>query len=136
MVDAERVRRRLGRLDELLATLEGARDDGREALADVRQQLFVEHALQLALQVCIDVGAHLVAELGLTAPDDYAGVFASLERHGVLKPELAGRLARAAGLRNVLVHEYLEVDLDRVWEALERLDDLRDFAAAAERAAE
>ncbi len=42
-------------------------------------------------------------------------------------------LSAAAGMRNVLVHVYLEVDDDKVWDALGHLDDLREFAAAVKR---
>jgi uncharacterized protein YutE (UPF0331/DUF86 family) len=44
---------------------------------------------------------------------------------------LAERLAAAAGLRNILVHDYLEIDDDVLWRTLDHLDDLRDFAAFA-----
>jgi uncharacterized protein YutE (UPF0331/DUF86 family) len=127
--------RRLERLEQLLETLEAARRRGRGALGgDLREELHVEHALQLAIQACIDVGAHLVSELGLPTPDDYGQIFESLGNAGRIDRELAGRLSRAVGMRNLLVHEYLDIDLDRVWEALGDLEDLRSFArfAAAE----
>jgi len=132
LVDADRVLRRLERLEELLEALEAARGRGRAALdRDIRDELHVEHALQLAIQACIDVGAHLVSELGLRTPDDYGQIFQSLGREGRLDRDLAKRLERAVGMRNLLVHEYLDIDLDRVWEALGDLDDLRAFAAFA-----
>lgn len=132
MVDADRVASRLERLDQLIATLEIAHRDGRQAIeGDERSRLAVLHALQLSIQICLDVGAHLVAEGGLGGLDDYADVFRSLERGGVLGSELSARLVDAAGMRNVIVHEYLTVDFDRIWRALERLDDLRDYARAA-----
>lgn len=131
MVDASRVRQRLRRLDELLAYLEEVRESGESAfLADLERRLATEHALQVAVQVCIDVGAHVVSELGLPAPDEYRGVFGSLAAQGLLPGELAQRLGDAAGLRNVLVHGYEELDERRVFAALGELDDLRAFAAA------
>jgi len=66
-------------------------------------------------------------------PDDYKGVFAALREPLGLAPDLVAGLSAAAGMRNVLVHGYLEVDDDEVWNALGRLDDLREFAAAVER---
>jgi uncharacterized protein YutE (UPF0331/DUF86 family) len=41
-------------------------------------------------------------------------------------------LAAAAGQRNVLVHMYLDIDDREVFRALDRLDDLRSFAAAVQ----
>jgi uncharacterized protein YutE (UPF0331/DUF86 family) len=133
LVDAESVSTRLDRLTPLLEELEAIRAAGRDAyMADFRSRLAADHAIQLAIQICIDVGAHLIAEQGLEAPSDYRGVFASLRPAG-LDAELAGRLADAAGMRNILVHDYLEVDDEAVWAALGRLDDLRGFAAFAQR---
>jgi uncharacterized protein YutE (UPF0331/DUF86 family) len=74
----------------------------------------------------------VVSELGLKAPVDYRGVFESLCPAG-LDSSLAERLAAAAGMRNILVHGYLDVDDEAVWNALGRLGDLRDFAATVQR---
>ncbi|HVX32481.1 MAG TPA: DUF86 domain-containing protein [Solirubrobacterales bacterium] len=129
MVDARGVTERLNRLGAMVEELERLRDKGRGAYeADLEVRLATEHALQTAVQICIDVGAHLIAEQGLSTPADYRAVFRILGSVG-LDAELAERLGNAAGMRNVIVHEYLSVDDDFVWEALENLDDLREFAA-------
>ncbi len=132
MVDPESIDDRLDRLDELLGQLEQIRAAGYDAYAgDFRTRLATQHAIQLAIQTCIDLGAHLIAELGPKMPSDYRGVFAALQPRG-LDAELASRLADAAGMRNVLVHGYLDVDDEAVWSALAHLDDLREFAAFAQ----
>lgn len=136
MVDADSVFAKLARLDALLGVLEEARARGRDAVtSDVHVQLEVERALQVSIQICIDIGAHLVSELGLKPADDYQGVFASLGASGTIAGDLADRLGAAAGLRNLLVHDYGEIDHARLWDSLGELGDLRDFAAAAERLA-
>jgi uncharacterized protein YutE (UPF0331/DUF86 family) len=58
-------------------------------------------------------------------------------RDALVDPEdadLAGRLGEASGQRNLLVHGYADIDDAQIWSSLARLDDLRAFAAAAERA--
>jgi uncharacterized protein YutE (UPF0331/DUF86 family) len=133
LVDAESIATRLDRLTPLLEELEQIRAGGHDAyMAEFRSRLAADHAIQLAIQICIDVGAHLTAELGLETPSDYRGVFEGLRKEG-LDTRLAGRMAAAAGMRNILVHDYLEVDDEAVWDALDRLDDLRRFAAFAQR---
>jgi uncharacterized protein YutE (UPF0331/DUF86 family) len=128
LVDVESVTARLDRLDELLQELEAIRVGGRHLyMAERRTRLATEHALQLAIQGCIDIGAHLISELGLTSPADYRAVFANLRPAG-LDPKLAERLGAAAGMRNILVHGYLDVDDEVVWDSLMHLDDLRSFA--------
>lgn len=132
MVDTPSVDSRLEHLDALVTELDAIRSGGRDAyMSEWRTRLAAEHALQLAIQTCIDVGAHMVSELGLKTPADYRGVFESLCPAG-LDAELAQRLAAAAGMRNILVHGYLDVDDEAVWNALDRLDDLRVFAAAVQ----
>ena len=49
---------------------------------------------------------------------------------GIVPDELAEHLARAAGFRNVLVHQYTDVDDSIVTESLEQLDDFRGFVAS------
>jgi uncharacterized protein YutE (UPF0331/DUF86 family) len=137
LVDPESIDARLERLAELLAESERIRVGGRAAYdAGLRDRLAAQHAIQLAIQVCVDVGAHLIAELGLRMPDDYKGVFVVLREQLGLSLDLVEGLSAAAGMRNVLVRAYLEVDDDQVWDALGHLDDLREFATAVERLAE
>lgn len=137
MVDPESVDSRLERLSELLAELERIRAGGRAAYdAAFRDRLAAQHAIQLAIQICADIGAHLIAELRLRMPDDYRGVFAVLREPLGLSSDLVEGLSAAAGMRNVLVHAYLEVDDEEVWNALGHLDDLREFAAAVRRVEE
>jgi uncharacterized protein YutE (UPF0331/DUF86 family) len=132
LVDAESIEARLSRLAELLDELEQIRADGRLAyLSDFRTRLATQHALQLAVQTCIDIGAHLIAELNLTLPSDYRGIFTALLPTG-LDAELGDRLGRAAGMRNILVHDYLDLDHEVILSALESLEDLRRFAAFVE----
>ena len=129
MVDGSSIESRLERLQELLAELDEIRDGGREAWnADPRVRLATERALQLSIQVCIDIAGHLISELKLPMPPDYRTLFPELTAAG-LDPALAKRLGAAAGLRNVLVHEYIDLDEDVVWGSLGLLDDLRGFAA-------
>ncbi len=125
MVDAEVLRSRLRELDRRVTALRGAREAGLDRfLADEQLRAAVERHLQLALQAAIDGAAHVLAEDFPEAPDTYRAVFELLARHGVIPSDLAERLARAAGLRNLLVHGYLELEPRRTWEALGGLEDL------------
>lgn len=135
MVDHASIETRLQRLSELTAELAAIRREGRASYEDeTRTALAAQHAIQQAVQVCIDIGAHVISELGLTVPDDYRGVFQELRKAG-LDDALADRLSSAAGMRNILVHGYLDVDEDIVWGALENLEDFGAFATAIKRLA-
>ena len=131
MVDEDRISARLRRLDAELRFLESVRERGWQHYTSTREtRLATERSLQVALQVCLDVGAHLVAELGLPTPNGYAEVFEVLGRQGLVEADLAGRLGEAARQRNLLVHLYDDVDDRLVFASLDRLEDLRGFARA------
>ncbi len=133
MVDAEIVDRRLREIGRRLGALRDVRSQGeRPFLADPALQAPAERHLQLALQCAIDIALHILAADTDRTPEDYGTAFRELAAVGVLEEELADRLRLAAGLRNVLVHAYLDVDPARIWRHLDRLGDLEDFAHAVD----
>lgn len=84
-----------------------------------------------AVQVVIDVAVWACVTLGLGSPATYGDAFRSLAVDGVIDADLAERLVRAAGFRNVLVHAYADLDLARVHAAaVAGPDDLLAFLAA------
>lgn len=88
-----------------------------------------------AVQAVVDLAASACLRLGLGSPSSYAGAFQNLAQAGVLDSDLAGRLVRAAGFRNVVAHAYEKLDMARVYRAAkEGPADLRAFLAALERA--
>ncbi|HVS04465.1 MAG TPA: DUF86 domain-containing protein [Thermoanaerobaculia bacterium] len=90
----------------------------------------VSFNLMLAVQVCLDVASHLIADEGWPAAADLAGSFARLREQDVISPATAEALARAAGLRNVVAHVYGRVDAALVFRAAtDGLADLERFAA-------
>jgi len=103
-----------------------------EALrTDVREQRFVEHTLQIAIQAALDVASHIVSDERLGEPDTNPELFDLLVKAGWLPSALAAELRAMAGFRNVLVHGYQDVDLGVVEDVLENhLADLQAFVAA------
>jgi uncharacterized protein YutE (UPF0331/DUF86 family) len=120
----------------VLALLRSVRADltflGREAHADAVRRADeawlrgVKYAFVTAIEGCVDVAQHLAASESWGAPATNAAAVRLLGRHGVLDPDLADRLGRAVGFRNVLVHDYVEVD-DTI--VLDRLADHADLDA-------
>lgn len=99
-------------------------------MGEASSQAEAERHLQLALQAAIDIAAHILAEESSEGPESYGSAFTMLSEKGILDDELAQRLVKGAGLRNILVHAYLEVDPNRIWESVKSLGDLERFAAA------
>jgi uncharacterized protein YutE (UPF0331/DUF86 family) len=137
VVDPLRVRTLLDRLAVEVEALRrlGARSTG-ELLADDDLLAAVKYRFIIAIEVCIDVGRHVIASEGLRAPLDYADVFAVLADAHLVDPAIAADLRDTARFRNLLVHNYTKVDDTRVVEILrERVDDLALFRTALARAA-
>jgi uncharacterized protein YutE (UPF0331/DUF86 family) len=84
--------------------------------------------LFVALQECVSLAAHWLADEGATVPASYGEMFRRLGEQGVIANDLALRLAAASGLRNLVAHQYGVLDWRRIHAAAsERLADLLDF---------
>lgn len=137
MVDPLRLRSLLERLDAEIDDLRRlAALDPDAVLADRDRLKSVKYGFVVAIEVCIDVGNHVIASEGYRAPRDYGDVFAVLAERGHLDPSEASTYAAMAGFRDLLVHGYAVVDDARVIEILHtRIDDLSRFRAAMASAA-
>lgn len=132
-IDREAVRRHLVALDTALQYLRRYQGTSTAALVADQELLWaVERGLQRCAQNVLDISTHLVAGAGRDTPD-YATALDELGRLGVLPPEFVARFRGVAGFRNVLVHAYLEVDIELVRELLvDRLGDFVDYARYVE----
>ena len=95
--------------------------------SDLMLQWAVEHGLQIAAEALFDVGSHILAGEFQESGDEYRDIPGHLRARGVLSEATARRLDGLAGFRNVLVHEYADVDLRRVHAGLDRLGDFDAF---------
>jgi uncharacterized protein YutE (UPF0331/DUF86 family) len=92
--------------------------------------------LFVALQDCVALAAHSLADRGVDVPAGYREMFLALANDGVLEAGLAQRLAAASGLRNLIAHRYGVLDSARIYEiASTNLDDLLSFCEVLARTA-
>ena len=89
----------------------------------------MKYTFVTAIEAGVDVAQHVCASQGWGPPWDNGDAIRLLGFHGVLPVDLADRLRRAVGFRNVLVHDYVDVDDGIVLERLANLADLDDFVA-------
>ena len=129
MTDAELVAKKLAEVESRIRELRSLADLDR-LRSDVKEERFVTHTVQLAVQAALDVASHIVADERLGEPQTNQDLFTLLERHGWLEPGLAERLRDMARFRNLLVHGYAGVDLDLVADIIRNdLGDLERFIA-------
>jgi len=133
MTDADLVAKKLAEIETFVRELRELAD-GEALRASVKEQRFVLHTLQLAIQAALDAASHVVSDERLGEPERNRELFALLTKAGWLSPDLGSKLEEMTGFRNVLVHEYASVDLEIVRDVVQnRLDDLLQFAAAMRR---
>jgi len=75
-----------------------------------KEQRFVAHTLQTAIQAALDVASHVVAARRLGEPETNRVLFDLLAEDGWIAPRLTASLRAMAGFRNILVHGYQTVD--------------------------
>lgn len=130
MVRPEVILKRLGKVEEYLAILAKLRQCPRdEFLHEPEKYGSAERFLQLAIEALNDVGSHVVADLNMGVVDSAADVPRLLEQNGHLGVNLRDVWVRMIGFRNVLVHDYLDVDRQVVYDVLQtNLGDIRALA--------
>ena len=122
--------RALDALDEYSRTIDFARFTTERLAFDG-----VLHAMTVAGQCAIDLALMIVADRKLGAPPTYKDVFLALARAKVVPSELLDPLAEWASLRNVIVHLYTKLDLQKLHAAYTtKAAVLRKFRALAARA--
>ena len=125
------IRDATARVREVLPASSEAFKTDRTAREVVTLNVFV------ALQEAIGLAAHWVADEGWSVPQSYAEVFTILGDRGVVDRDLAQRLRAAAGLRNLIAHQYGVLNVDRVFAiASHELEDLLAFCQQVARRAQ
>ncbi len=98
---------------------------------DIREERFVAHTLQIAIQATLDSASHIVSSARLGEPETNRQLFDLLRKGGWLSSELTEAMRKMAGFRNIVVHGYQNVDLHILGDIVENhLDDLLAFVDA------
>jgi uncharacterized protein YutE (UPF0331/DUF86 family) len=106
-------------------------DGAQVFLQDPDRQDVVAFNLHLAVENCIDIAAHIISENGWGVPGSASEMFYTLEGRGILDSQLTERMVKAVGLRNLIVHEYGRIDINRLFATVRNnLDDLTAFLSA------
>lgn len=85
--------------------------------------------LQRAVQISVDVSAHILAGLDIQPSDSMAGSFERLKERLILSEKTCNRMKKSVGYRNLAVHEYSSIDWEIVYSVVTKnLDDFRTFS--------
>lgn len=129
MVDRDKVEGLIRHLRQYTGYLRQiAKLDREEFLNDPMAIGSARYYLQVSIESCIDIANHIIATEGLRAPKDYRDTFKVLNEAEIIPDEFTRTMQAMAGLRNLLVHLYWEVDDKMVYDSLStELDDFETF---------
>lgn len=127
----QKIFEKLENLKESLGYLQKLREETHseeEFILDFHLFGNVERYLQLSIQSIIDIAHLVIIDLDLKRPDDNYEAVSLLYHQGVISEDLASKLTKMVGLRNILVHEYGKIDRKKIYEVLwTQLEDLEEF---------
>lgn len=132
MVDDSLIRRKISRLAEYIADLEEQKNVSlNEWESNKMLRNHIERTLHKAVEVCLDIGKHMIVGLGLRTPEDYKDVMIILAEAGILPKEKLNQFKKMAQFRSVIVNDYDDIDPAIIISILRNdLNDLRFFARA------
>lgn len=129
MIDIDLVRRKLSRLNMYLEKL---RPISQKSLEEYKSDFYLkssaERLIQLVVECASDINNHVVVETENRPPEDYSVSFIRAADVGLISRQLAQRLKGSAGMRNILVHEYMDIDDEKVYNAIfSALKDYKEY---------
>ena len=132
MVDKSLALRKLADLQTYLGQIrEFAGITLQDYTSDWKTQRIVERTLQMIIEACVDLAHHIISDEGMRTPTSYADAFRVLAENRVIDSTLLVAMERMAKFRNVVVHQYEEVDAEIVIAILrKRLPDLEQYISA------
>jgi uncharacterized protein YutE (UPF0331/DUF86 family) len=124
--------KRLQNLENNIAELRNLKSDysTTDIKGDKKKEWALRYGLLESIQIVIDLSCHLAVHHNLGNAETYSDCIELLGRFDIIDRELEERLISMAGLRNILVHEYVAVDIDRLISFLDHLDDFKAFVDA------
>lgn len=121
MVKKAIIAARLERLRQYLKTLREVEKFGQERFkTDPFIHGTAERYLHLTIECLLDIGNHIIADHGYQKPESYGEIFEILAKNNIISHELLQELSGMAAFRNVLVHDYLRLDLDLVYRIIQK----------------
>ncbi len=124
-------------IESKLERLEGHVDELRKisksSLSEFRkdrvERAAAERFFQMSIEVVIDISSMIISHEDFEKPDSYREMILELGESEILDEDFASNFADIAGFRNILVHQYAEIDEEIVHQKLrENLEDFDEFA--------
>ncbi len=126
MVDKNLLLRKLSELENYYRQIEEYSDITVDNYkSDWKVQRIVERTLQIMIETCVDVANHIISDKNMRPPTSYADAFRILFENNIIEKELLDIMEKMAKFRNIVVHQYEDVNAEIVSVILKR--HLGDF---------
>lgn len=127
-INRDLVIKRFDRLDTLLEKLREIKIvEKRKFLNDLTLQLSAQRALVVSINICIDIGAHILSINKSGKPETYSEIFENLSNLEIIDTKRKDDLIALVKLRNLLGHLYMEIDNKKVYEIIQKDLDILTF---------
>lgn len=128
MVDERVVSQKLEQIEQYHSELTSKQQSlsREDLLRNTTEQRAVERMFENAIQACADLSKHIAAQEFDFSGESSKDAILILGRAEVINEETTNTLIAAVGFRNVLAHQYGEVNHDEVYETLQSGLDVYD----------
>ena len=129
MIDRDIIIDKASRAERHLKRIKGKRDVSLDRfLSDVDVQDIVLFNLQIAIQSCIDIASHIISDEELGVAGSTSEIFYILQENNYIDAQLTEKIVSAVGFRNLVAHEYGNLDLKKVYQIIhEDMEDIQVF---------
>lgn len=114
MIDQDVLIEKINLIQDCLARIHTKTASDIESLNDIDIREIVVFNLQRAIQLTIDLAFHIVTAEKFGIPKNLKDGFQLLSQHKIIDRDIADRLSKMVGFRNIVVHEYEDINLDIV----------------------
>ena len=123
------------KLEALIRCLHRIKDQNISSLDELEKNLDKQEIiilnLQRAVQICVDIGNHILIDYSTPTPATMAETFKYLAENKLISDKNALELSHAVGFRNIAVHQYENINCKIVYEIITKhLDDCKEFSQA------
>lgn len=109
-------------------------NDARELEENLNKQEVIILNLQRAVQICVDIGNHVLLDFPSATPATMAETFKKMRENDLISDETCENLSKAVGFRNIAIHQYEDVDCKIVFSIVKNhLCDFREFAKCVQK---
>ena len=128
MIDKDVLLEKINHIQNGLQRIHSKVNNNLDVLQDEDTRDIIVFNLQRTIQSTIDLAFHVISSEKYGVPKNLKDAFQILKDKKIIDHELADKLSRMVGFRNIVVHEYENVNLDVLEYILKhRLKDIENF---------